>query len=63
MEFDRNFNNLDINKKKKETKRLYNTFNELNKKIMLKTQIEKLFLTSSDSISFNPEYKIEIIET
>lgn len=46
---------------KKEIKRYYNTFNELNKKIILKSQIEKLFLTNIENVSLNPEYKIEIL--
>ncbi|MDQ7023456.1 MAG: hypothetical protein Q9M97_08200 [Candidatus Gracilibacteria bacterium] len=50
IEFDRNFNDLGEDKKKKEVKRYYNTFNELNKKINLKTQIDKLFITTVDDI-------------
>lgn len=62
LEFESNYNQLDKDKQKKELKRYYNAFNQLNKKIKLDTQIDKLFITTSINISLNPEYTINIIE-
>lgn len=50
------FDSLSENKRKKESKKYYNSFNHFNKTIVLEFWIQKFFIISTNAIKLNPDY-------